>query len=72
MSEQDNLKQQIISKPFTLKTPSCPTHGQALEVQRDSNDLWKCVCHHVACTKAGYGWTQSEAYLDFHRANNIK
>jgi len=59
-------------KPVTLKTPMCPIHQRALGVKRDSQDLWSVVCHHPACTKAGYGWTEADAYLEFHRANNIK
>jgi len=41
-------------------------------LKQDPNGLWFCFCKHQACSKVGYAWTESDAYLEFHRANNIK
>jgi hypothetical protein len=59
-------------KPEILATPMCPMHNKALASYKDVQGLWIVLCYHPGCTKAGYGWDAADAYLDFHRANQIK
>lgn len=54
------------------KYPICPLHREVLSEVCDNFGLWKISCKHIACGRAGYGWTAQEAYVDFHRANALK
>lgn len=62
-----------MNKPSMISgSAKCPVHAKNLMFEKDNEGLWNCRCPIAACSKIGYGWEQADAYLDWHKANNVR